>query len=389
MCSRVALAAVLGFAASCGGSVAEMRREGFVSPSSDLQIRWRKKIVDEPMLEYKPQEFASPVVAGDRLFVGASNGVLYALSRQNGALLFRQQLEGGIVGRGVVAADVVYVGTQGGRLYALSGRSGKTLWSYLCKGPIASTPVIAGKLIYFTSGENRIYALDRQTGAFKWQFDRESPDGFTVRGQSSPLYSDGRVFVGFSDGSLVALKAETGEILWTRSLAGDTSRFVDVDATPIVWNDLVVVSGYSTGVHALDPRDGSIKWRYDVEAASTASAIQDRLFVTSSKSGAFALDREGRLLWRQAVSKGGELSTPIVLGRELLFSAADDGVYVADQNSGELRGFLRTARGITSAPSVDGDEAFVLTNAGYVIGFGARGASPGKKLFDTPAMMAD
>ena len=389
MRSVVALATLLLVAAGCGGPAAVLRRDGFVAPSSDLEIRWRKKIVNEPLLEYKPQEFASPVIAGDRLFIGASNGMLYALDRRDGSLLFRKQLEGGIVGRGVYADGKLYVGTQGGRLYALDARSGNIQWTYICKGAIASTPAVAGSLLFFSSGENRVYALERATGGWKWQYDRESPDGFTVRGQGSPLYLNNRVFVGFSDGSLVSLKSETGELVWTRSLAGDTSRFVDVDATPVLWNGLLVVAGYSTGVHAIEPRDGSIKWRYDVEAAGTASVSKERLYVTSSKTGAFALDKEGRLLWRQALAKGGELSTPVVLGRELLFSAADDGVYIADPTSGALRAFLRTARGTTGAPAVDGTEAFVLTNAGYVIGLGARGSAPGKKLFDTPAMMAD
>lgn len=386
----VALAGSLALGSiGCGGPVAILRREGFVSPSSDLQIRWRKRLVDEPMVEYKPQEFSSPIVLGDRLFVGASNGVLYALSRRDGELLFRTKLEGAVVGRPVIVGDRIYVGTQGGRMYALDVRTGKTAWTYLCKGAIGSMPVVGETLVYFTSGENRIYALDKRAGTFKWQFDRESPDGFTVRGQGSPLLHDGKLFVGFADGSLVALKADSGEIVWTRSLAGDTSRFVDVDATPILWNGLIIVAGYSTGVHAIVPKDGTIKWRYDVEAAGTASVAGDRLFVTSSKMGAFALDAEGRLLWRQAVAKGGELSPPIALGRELLFSAADDGVYIADQQSGALRGFLRTARGTTSTPAVEGTEAYVLTNAGYVIGFGARGTAPGKKLFDVPPMLAD
>lgn len=386
----LSLATVLAGGVGCGGPAMILRRDDFTSAnSSDLTVRWRKKIVQEPMLEYKPQEFASPALGGDRLYVGASNGFLYALSRRDGEMFYRTKLEGAVLGRPLVIGDRVFVGTQGGRMYSLDAKTGQIVWTYVCKGAIASTPVADGAFLYFTSGENRIYALERATGAWKWQFDRESPDGFTVRGQGSPLVLDGRVFVGFADGSIVALKSDSGTVVWTRSLAGDTSRFVDVDATPILWKGLVVVAGYSTGVHAIEPRDGSIKWRFDVEAAGTATALGDRVFVTSAKLGVIALDVEGRLVWRQAVSKGGDLSAPVVLGREVLFSAADDGVYVADQKTGVLHGFLFTARGTTGAPAVEGNEAYVLTNAGHVIGFGPAGALPGKKLSDISPMLID
>ena len=47
--------------------------------------------------------------------------------------------------------------------------------------------MVADEVLYFTSGENRVYAVDSHKGAWKWQYDRESPEGFTIRGYGSPL----------------------------------------------------------------------------------------------------------------------------------------------------------------------------------------------------------
>ena len=53
----------------------------------------------------------------------------------------------------------------------------------------------------------------------RWQYERETPEGFTIHGYAVP-HQEGRiVFAGFSDGYLVALRAESGALLWSRSLA--------------------------------------------------------------------------------------------------------------------------------------------------------------------------
>ena len=104
-------------------------------------------------------------------------------------------------------------------------------WTY-GQGPIESQPTYADGIVYFTSGENRIYAVDAHKGTWKWQYDRESPESFTIRGYAAPLVVDGRVYAGFSDGYLACLSAATGDVIWARSLAGEATRFMDVDSTP-------------------------------------------------------------------------------------------------------------------------------------------------------------
>ena len=225
---------------------------------------------------------------------------------------------------------LVYVGADDGGLYAFDAATGEQRWVYRAHGPIASQPVYADASLYFTSGENRVYALDARLGKWKWQYDREAPESFTIRGYPSPLVVGNRVYVGFSDGYLACLSAASGDVAWARSLAGDQTRFIDVDSTPLFYHDTLYVSAYATGVYALDPKDGSTKWRFDVEGATTVRARGSRLYFTASKSGLHALDLDGHLLWRQALAEGGELSAPTVVQSYVLVSSSHGGTYVAD-----------------------------------------------------------
>jgi outer membrane protein assembly factor BamB len=350
-----------------GGALPGVTRDAFVAPVDVLQVRWRRHLVDEPLLEYKPQEFASAASDGTRVFIGSSAKVLWALSARDGSILWSHPLGGTISGRPLYCDEtgMVYVGADDGSLTAFDAASGEQRWVYMAHGPIASQPVFSGDSLYVTSGENRVYAIEARTGKWRWQYDRESPDSFTIRGYPSPLVIGNRVYVGFSDGYLACLSAATGDVSWARSLAGDATRFMDVDSTPLFYRDTLYVSAYATGVYALDPKDGSTKWRFDVEGATTVRARGARLYFTATKRGLHALDLGGRLLWRQSLAEGGELSAPTLLGRYLLVSSAHGGTYVADARSGHLYQYFSPGHGVTSEPTTDGRQVYVLSNAGY------------------------
>lgn len=360
-------------ACGCGGAaVPGVARDAFVAPVDVLQVRWRRHLVQEPLLEYKPQEFASAASDGTRVFIGSSAKVLWALSARDGSIVWNRPLGGAVSGRPLYAdaTRAVYVGADDGTLHAFDAATGAERWVYQARGPIASQPVYAGDTVYVTSGENRIYAIDAHTGKWKWQYDREAPDSFTIRGYPSPLVAGGRVYVGFSDGYLACLSAATGDVTWARSLAGDATRFMDVDSTPLLYRDTLYVSAYSTGVYALDPKDGSTRWRFDVEGATTVRARGARLYFTATKSGLHALDLEGHLLWRQALAEGGELSAPALLASYLLVSSAHGGTYVADARSGRLYQYFSPGHGVTSEPTTDGRQVYVLSNGGYFYALG-------------------
>ncbi|MDB4967942.1 MAG: Pyrrolo-quinoline quinone [Myxococcales bacterium] len=351
----------------CGGNVPGVAKDTFVAPVDVLQVKWRRHLTDEPLIEYKPQEFASAASDGARVFIGSSAKTLWAFSTRDGAIVWKQALGGAISGRPRYVAEtrMVFVGADDGGMYAFDAETGARRWVYHTRGPIASQPVYADEALYFTTGENRVYALDARTGKWKWQYDREAPESFTIRGYPSPLVVKGRVYVGFSDGYLACLSAAGGDVQWARSLAGDATRFVDVDATPLYFKDTVYVSAYSTGVYALDPKDGSTKWRFDVEGATTVKGRGSRLYFTAAKSGLHAVDLEGHLLWRQALAAGGELSAPSVVGPYVLVSSAVGGTYVADAASGNLYQYFAPGHGVTSEPASDGQQVYVLSNGGY------------------------
>jgi outer membrane protein assembly factor BamB len=173
------------------------------------------------------------------------------------------------------------------------------------------------------------------------------------------------VYVGFSDGYLAALSAATGEVAWARSLGGEATRFVDVDSTALFFEGALYVSSYAAGVYALDPKDGSTRWRYEVEGAGSVRTDGHDLYFTAAKVGLHRLGTDGHLIFRQALAEMGELSPPTLVRGYVLVSAAGGGTYVADAHTGRLYSYFAPGHGITAEATTDGRQVYLLSNGGY------------------------
>jgi outer membrane protein assembly factor BamB len=71
---------------------------------------------------------SSPAVLGDTVWVGSSDGWLYALDRVNGALHWKRDLQSPISASPTVASGRVIVQTMNGGIYALRSNSGDPIW---------------------------------------------------------------------------------------------------------------------------------------------------------------------------------------------------------------------------------------------------------------------
>ena len=115
---------------------------------------------------------SSPALFEDRMIVGSGNGRVCAFSTKDGSLLWNFQTGKAIADtmlyvRGksdvnsspVISGDTVYVGASDGYFYALSLATGKKLWSYYLGVPIASSPAISGNAIFVAGYDGNVYAF--------------------------------------------------------------------------------------------------------------------------------------------------------------------------------------------------------------------------------------
>jgi len=163
----------------------------------------------------------------------------------------------------------------------------------VAKTAFQATPILEGDTLYFCSPLSRAFAIDARTGDERWIFDAEpSFEGWTNTCRGVALWrgpSDetgacsGRIFMGTTDGRLVAVDADSGLACTDFGQAGEIdlrdglgevrSGEMYMTSPPTVVGD-VVVTGSLIGdnrrvdppggvVRAFDVRSGELRWAFD------------------------------------------------------------------------------------------------------------------------------
>lgn len=114
-----------------------------------------------------------PAVSGDKMVVGTADGRVCAYSTKDGALIWSFQTgpclsslqpykrgQSDVNSSPIIADGNVYVGASDGVLYALSLATGERLDSYNIGSPIASSPLVYGERLYIGAYDGNLYAFD-------------------------------------------------------------------------------------------------------------------------------------------------------------------------------------------------------------------------------------
>ena len=161
------------------------------------------------------------------------------------------------------------------------------------KTAFQATPILEGDTLYFCSPLSRAFAIDARTGEERWIFDAApSLEGWTntcrgvalwrgAKGEAGPCA--GRIFMGTTDGRLVAVDADTGlaceafgdaAALDLRDGLGDVGPGeMYMTSPPTVIGDVVVTGSLVADnrrvdppggvVRAFDVRSGELRWAFD------------------------------------------------------------------------------------------------------------------------------
>src|SRR5215213_4361049 len=94
-----------------------------------------------------------PAIAQDAMFRGGPTheGVYTSTSPTLTTLAWKFRTTGRVLSSPVVSGDMVFVGSTDGQLYAIDKTNGTQRWKFATQGPIASSPAVSGGLVYISS----------------------------------------------------------------------------------------------------------------------------------------------------------------------------------------------------------------------------------------------
>lgn len=329
-----------------------------------LDANWISQISKEENLEARKISRFRPIVFKDLVIAGGSNGDLSAFKRASGKLVWRFPLKAGVEASGVLyKKQYLIFGAKDGYLYKIDANTGELVWKFFAKAEILSELSIDNGFIYFLSGANILYKINAETGKQKWVYSRVQRSRFSVRGGASVLVSGGSLYAGFSDGFLVAIQSESGDLIWERKLASN-ERFGDVDNSPISNGDLIFSASFDGNFYAFD-KNGSLRWKADVGAYSKATIFNNQILVPSSDNKLVFLDSSsGKLL--KSLDLKSIASEVIIKDNLFIFNEANANMLVYDNIKSKVIASYEPGKGSLSTPTYDQElqQIYLNSNAG-------------------------
>jgi len=254
----------------------------------------------------------------------------------------------------LLASDLLLFGDVKGVIWAVDAQDGNLRWIFTTGRPIVATPAVAGGIVYVPAG-SRLYALSANEGLYLWS----ASAGDIIN--ASPLIYDGLVLFGAEDGWFYALDARRGILRW-RFAAG--ARVVAAAAAE---GNAVCFGTTDGGFYALDVATGNLRWQADLEEALSTNPVIHRgtVYVGTARGQVTAFSLEtGKVLWKAAVP-GGITVAPAADETSVYVTTGIGAMAALDQRSG-ARHWMVYGGGVANAPLVVGDAVILPDTAGVV-----------------------
>lgn len=270
-----------------------------------------------------------------------------------------------------IAADhYVWVGTTDGDVIALSG-DGTVQGALRTGGPVRSSPARAATGLTVIGGsDGKLYGVERAPTPDAGPDGGDGGDGgFPLNRviwsrpiapiSSSPaIGSDGTIFIGTTDGKLVAVAGDGSATKWTATTndTGGSSPCLATDGT-------VYIGSSDRKLYAFTP-EGASKWSFETGGAILGSPVvggDETIYVGSSDGKLYAVAPDGKLRWSYAT--GGPIAgSPAVRGGVLYVGSDDKKLHAVATTTGTAK-WMYVTLGAVATPAIGADGTIYFGSA--------------------------
>jgi len=290
-----------------------------------ISVLWRNNL--DQRKPASPPGFSLPAVIttaqGERVIAGAQDKrvrIYSASGSEIDRIALANASESGAL---ELSNGLVVVGDVGGILYGLDIRNARIVWQKQLSSALIGVPVAVGDDFIIQTSNNQIYRFTAD-GKKLWSYSGQL-GGLGIHLNPSPVIYQDRVYAIFSNGDVIALKAENGNYIWKRQLllsnkAPVMSEIKIPAASPLVIpaaqsgrnEAMLAVSIFQGDLSFISLQDGSTLSLRKLSLKSKPLLIGNTVFVADASGALSALNSaDGVTLWKQQLSHG-ELTGPVL-----------------------------------------------------------------------------
>lgn len=374
------------------GGTAENAVEHVIA-GADFTVAWRRGVGAGSA---RTRQVMAPVVADNgRVFVLDGESTVTALDAATGAQAWKVNVRpegrerGGFGGGVAVGGGKVFVASGYRTMSAIDQASGAVLWTTPVDVPIHGAPTVSGNRVFVVDVENQMVAFDVNTGRQDWAY-RGIPEPARIMRASSPAVTGDTVIAPFSSGELIALRASTGQPLWTQTLSNTSrtsalSEIRDIAGRPVISRGVVYAVGHSGVLSAMDVRSGQPRWQLPVAGVNAPLPVGDVVYVVSKNGELTVIARDsGQVYWTRNLNEGRarqeggflgmfdrtvypEWSGPLLASNRLVLVNSMGELVALDPKTGNQTASIRLGGPAYIAPAAYQGALYVLTDEGDLV----------------------
>lgn len=269
----------------------------------------------------------------------------------------------------IAGYGLLYEESFDGRIKAIDPTTGAVKWSYYSRRCGWSSPALGGHLLFatFIGGVSErcshapggtLVALSARTGRVVWSRN-------IGQSESSPLFAHGVVYFGDTDGNVYAYSA-AGKELWSSPTGGP------VKGSPAIAHGRLFIGNYDSGnFYALNPHTGAEIWKSPGlgNVYAGPSVADGRVYIGSIDGNVYAFSPQtGARLWTFPTGGYVYASTAVWRG-VVLVGSYDHNFYAINGADGSERWQFAAGGPISGAASVVNGIVYfsTLTHKTYAI----------------------
>ncbi|KRW59282.1 outer membrane protein assembly factor BamB [Pseudomonas sp. TTU2014-080ASC] len=314
-----------------------------------------------------------PAIDGEQIYAADVEGLVVAMNRTTGKVLWKQDLELPVSGAVGAGYGLVVVGTLKGEIIALDSATGEEKWRSRVTSEVLAAPALNGDVVLVQTQDDRLIALDMYTGNQRWIFEN-TPAVLTLRGTGSPVLTNRLAIAGLSTGKVIALDAERGVPVWEQRVAipqgrSELERVVDIDGGLLLSAGTLYAVSYQGRVAALDFESGQILWQREASSSVGVAQGYGSVYVSLANGTVEGIDeRSASALWSNDALARRQLSAPEVFSSYVAFGDLEGYLHLVSQVDGRFVGRTRIdSDGLRARPLVVGDMLYAFSNSGKLV----------------------
>jgi outer membrane protein assembly factor BamB len=236
-----------------------------------------------------------------------------------------------------------------GNVIAHNQDNGSVLWSSNVKSEVLAPAAIDAKFVIIKTGSGELLALDKNSGELKWSYRSKLPN-LTIRGSSSPVLSDGQIFVSFDNGRLGVFQLDSGFPIWDGAISyasgsSELESLVDSDSSPLVDGGLIYTTNYQGNLNIFDLAQKRSVWSSESSSFFSPVILKGVLAVVEADSSLKTFSMKGlQPSWNSDEYLNRAVSNAISFKGHLVIGDFEGYVHIIDPLNGNTIGRKKVSR---------------------------------------------